>query len=56
MKVFIGSIIVVIFLIIGFWLLMSPTFKLVGSKAEKIKNKLEEEINRGERNTDQEEK
>lgn len=56
MKVFIGSVIVVILLLIGVWLLMSPTFSLVGSKAEKIKKKLEGETNRGKRNTNQKEK
>ena len=56
MKVFIGSVIVVVLLLIGFWLLMSPTFSLVGSKAEKVKNKIEGETENGERNTNQEEK
>lgn len=56
MKVFIGSVIVVILLLIGFWLLMSPTFHIVGSKAEKIKNKLEGETENGECNANQEEK
>ncbi|WP_257351215.1 hypothetical protein [Pseudalkalibacillus decolorationis] len=37
MKVFIGSVIIVILLGIGLWLLLSPTYKKVGSTAKKYK-------------------
>ncbi|WP_180954608.1 hypothetical protein [Bacillus sp. V5-8f] len=43
MKVFVGSIIVVILLCIGIWLLLSPSFKKVGDTARKVKKKLRED-------------
>ena len=56
MKILIGSIIVVFLILIGIWLILSPTFKLVGSKAQKIKRKLEEDDANGECDTNQKEK
>ncbi|WLD92544.1 hypothetical protein [Alkalihalobacillus sp. AL-G] len=38
MKVFIGSIIIVILLCIGLWFLLSPSYKKVGKAAKKYKN------------------
>jgi hypothetical protein len=38
MKVFIGSIIVLVLLCIGLWLLLSPSFKKVGKAAKKYEN------------------
>ncbi|MGP4079623.1 hypothetical protein ACTWQL_06860 [Pseudalkalibacillus sp. R45] len=38
MKVFIGSVIIVILLCIGLWLLLSPTYTKVGKAAKKYKN------------------
>ncbi|WP_019242183.1 MULTISPECIES: hypothetical protein [Bacillus] len=51
MKVIIGSIIVVIFICIGVWLILSPSFKSVGDTAYKLKKKIEEDDN-GKRDTD----
>lgn len=51
MKVYIGSIIVVIIILFGVWLMLSPSFKKVGDTASKIKGNIEEEEN-GKRNTD----
>ncbi|WP_203363553.1 hypothetical protein [Bacillus sp. REN10] len=48
MKVFIGSIIVILLLGFGVWLMLSPSFKRVGDTAYKLKEKLEEDEN-GER-------
>ena len=43
MKVFIGSIIVIILIGIGIWLMLSPSFKKVGDTAHKLKGKLKED-------------
>lgn len=51
MKVFIGSIIVVILLCFGIWLILSPSFKSVGETAHKLKAKIEEDDN-GKRDAD----
>lgn len=37
MKVYIGSVIVVIIILFGVWLMLSPSFKKVGDTASKIK-------------------
>ncbi|MBM7647866.1 hypothetical protein JOC78_000806 [Bacillus ectoiniformans] len=47
MKVMIGSIIIVILICIGIWLMLAPSFKKVGETAEKIKSKFEEDENGG---------
>ncbi|MCK6256211.1 hypothetical protein LCY76_06300 [Fictibacillus sp. KIGAM418] len=43
MKVLIGSILIVLVLCFGVWLILSPSFKKVGDKATKFKEKLQEE-------------
>ncbi|MGN1400636.1 MAG: hypothetical protein ACI4XL_03965 [Bacillus sp. (in: firmicutes)] len=43
MKVWIGSIIVVVLLIIGLWLLLSPSFSNIGGAAQKMKEKIKGE-------------
>ncbi|WP_195892890.1 hypothetical protein [Bacillus massiliigorillae] len=54
MKVIIGSIIVIFFLGIGIWLIMSPSFKQVGDTAYKLKEKLKEEDDEdGKRDSDE---
>ncbi|WP_170941864.1 hypothetical protein [Bacillus sp. FJAT-42315] len=45
MKVFIGSIIVILLLGFGVWLMLSPSFKRVGDTAYKLKKKLKEDDN-----------
>ena len=51
MKVYIGSIIVVLIILFGVWLMLSPSFKKVGNSASKLKESIGEEEN-GKRNTD----
>ncbi len=53
MKVIIGSVIVILLLGFGIWLMLSPSFEKIGETAEKMKGKLEEDKN-GERDTNQE--
>ncbi|AEB23809.1 hypothetical protein QRX25_08735 [Bacillus sp. L381] len=43
MKVMIGSIILLVIIGFGLWLMLSPIFKQVGSKAKKFKKSWEEE-------------
>jgi hypothetical protein len=45
MKVFVGSLLVVILICVGIWLMLSPSFKKVGDTAHKLKQKLEEDEN-----------
>lgn len=40
MKVVIGSVLVVIMLVFGLWLSLSPSFKRVGKKTTDFKNKV----------------
>lgn len=51
MKVFIGSIIVILLICFGIWLILSPSFSKVGNTAQKLKEKLEEDEN-GKRDSD----
>ncbi|MGM9928545.1 MAG: hypothetical protein ACI35P_11410 [Bacillus sp. (in: firmicutes)] len=51
MKVFIGSIIVILLICVGIWLILSPSFSKVGNTAQKLKEKLEEDEN-GKRDSD----
>lgn len=53
MKVFIGSVIVLLLIGAGIWLLLSPSFKKVGETASKVKENFKEEDN-GETNTEKE--
>ncbi|WP_172656722.1 hypothetical protein [Domibacillus robiginosus] len=53
MKVFIGSVIVLLLIGAGIWLLLSPSFKKVGETASKVKENLKEEKN-GESNPEKE--
>lgn len=43
MKVWIGSVLVVLVLCFGVWLMLSPSFKKVGDSASKLKEKMQEE-------------
>ncbi|WP_191991997.1 hypothetical protein [Bacillus aerolatus] len=45
MKVFIGSVIIILIICFGIWLMLSPSFKKVGDAAHKLKDKLEEDEN-----------
>lgn len=45
MKVFIGSVIVLLLIGAGIWLLLSPSFKKVGETASKVKENFKEEDN-----------
>jgi hypothetical protein len=45
MKVFIGSILVLLLIGAGIWLMLSPSFKKVGEKASKVKENLKEDSN-----------
>ncbi|WP_419884276.1 hypothetical protein ACN6MY_15025 [Peribacillus sp. B-H-3] len=49
MKVLIGSIIVVLLLCLGAWLIISPAFTKVGDTAKKMKKNLEEDKNGNEK-------
>ncbi|WP_198936764.1 hypothetical protein [Domibacillus epiphyticus] len=42
MKVFIGSILVILLIGAGIWLMLSPSFKKVGETASKVKDNLKE--------------
>ncbi|WP_179865468.1 MULTISPECIES: hypothetical protein [unclassified Bacillus (in: firmicutes)] len=42
MKVILGSIIIILLLLFGLWLLLSPTFEKIGDKTVKVKNILKE--------------
>ncbi|MCI2253065.1 hypothetical protein RG959_05625 [Domibacillus sp. 8LH] len=53
MKVFIGSIIVLLLIGAGIWLMLSPMFNKVGETADKVKNRLKEEEH-GETDTEKE--
>ncbi|WP_187119435.1 hypothetical protein [Bacillus testis] len=50
MKVWIGSVIVILLIAAGVWVMLSPSFTKIGETAEKLKGKAEEEED-GERNT-----
>ena len=52
MKVIIGSIIIVLLICFGIWLMFSPSFSKVGDTAQKLKHKMEEDED-GKRNTHQ---
>lgn len=52
MKVIIGSIIIVLLIGFGIWLILSPSFSKVGDTAQKLKQKMEEDED-GKRNTNQ---
>lgn len=43
MKVFIGSVIVLLLIGAGIWLMLSPSFKKVGETASKVKENFKEE-------------
>ncbi|MDN4074217.1 MULTISPECIES: hypothetical protein [Fictibacillus] len=43
MKVWLGSMLLVLVLCFGVWLILSPSFKKVGVTATKLKEKLQEE-------------
>ncbi|MDQ0214640.1 putative RDD family membrane protein YckC [Oikeobacillus pervagus] len=43
MKIWIGSVLVIALLGVGFWLLLSPSFKKVGDTAQKVKKYIEED-------------
>lgn len=45
MKVFIGSVIVLLLIGAGIWLLLSPSFKKVGETASKVKKNFKGEDN-----------
>lgn len=45
MKVFIGSVIIILIIGFGVWLMLSPSFKRVGDTAHRLKEKLEEDEN-----------
>ncbi|WP_169829339.1 hypothetical protein [Domibacillus antri] len=49
MKVFIGSIFVILLIGAGIWLMLSPSFKKVGETASKVKEKLKEDHQDGNR-------
>lgn len=53
MKVFIGSVVVLLIIGVGIWLMLSPSFKKVGETASKVKEQFKEEEN-GDDNTEQE--
>lgn len=53
MKVIIGSIIVIILLGIGIWLMMSPSFQQIGDTVYKLKKKLKEDEDDGERDNNE---
>lgn len=42
MKVFIGSVLVLLLIGAGIWLMLSPSFKKVGETASKVKDNLKE--------------
>ncbi|ARC58822.1 hypothetical protein J5TS1_31910 [Bacillus licheniformis] len=44
-KVVIGSIILLLIIGFGVWLMLSPTFSKIGDKASKLKNVLEDDKN-----------
>ncbi|MGC4376389.1 hypothetical protein WD019_05525 [Fictibacillus sp. Mic-4] len=50
MKVFIGSLLVVGLIGFGVWLILFPSFKKIGGAAEKIKNFLGDDEDRGKEN------
>jgi hypothetical protein len=50
MKVFIGSILVIILIGIGVWFMLSPTYKKVGGAAKKYNDYLKGEDKNGKRN------
>ncbi|MFS0782150.1 hypothetical protein [Bacillus sp. 1P06AnD] len=52
MKVWIGSVIVIILLLIGVWFMLSPSFRKIGETAQNFKSKLEEEED-GERHSNE---
>lgn len=43
MKVFIGSVIIVLIICFGIWLMLSPSFKKVGDTAHRLGEKLKED-------------
>ncbi|WP_197090935.1 hypothetical protein [Bacillus sp. FJAT-27231] len=45
MKVFIGSVIIILIICFGIWLMLSPSFKKVGDTAHRLKEKLGEDEN-----------
>ena len=45
MKVFIGSVIVLLLIGAGIWLMLSPSFKKVGETASKVKENFKEDEN-----------
>ncbi|WP_197076560.1 hypothetical protein [Domibacillus indicus] len=53
MKVFIGSVIVLILIGAGIWLMLSPSFKKVGEAASRVKENFKEDEN-GKGNTGKE--
>ncbi|WP_180233006.1 hypothetical protein [Bacillus sp. AFS055030] len=42
MKVLVGSILIILLLLCGIWLLLSPTFEKIGEKSAKVKNILKD--------------
>ncbi|WP_199880781.1 hypothetical protein [Bacillus massiliglaciei] len=53
MKVIIGSVLVILLICIGIWLILSPSFKKVGEKAFELKQKFEEETDEEGKNSKQ---
>lgn len=53
MKVYIGSIIVIILIGFGVWLMLSPSFKMFGESAHKLKRSIREDEEDGEDGTNQ---
>ena len=53
MKVYIGSIIVIILIGFGVWLMLSPSFKMFGETAHKLKRSIREDEEDGEDGTNQ---
>ncbi|MFL0363496.1 hypothetical protein [Bacillus sp. PK3_68] len=45
MKVVIGSVIIILIICFGIWLMLSPSFKKVGDTAHRLKEKLGEDEN-----------
>ncbi|HZG72917.1 MAG TPA: hypothetical protein VEY51_15370 [Chondromyces sp.] len=55
MKVFIGSVIVILVIGFGIWLMLSPSFKKVGDTVYKLKENLKEDEDENRRSTKDEE-
>ncbi len=49
MKVFVGSVIIILLIGFGIWLMLSPSFKRVGDKAYRLKEKIKEDDNESNR-------